>query len=62
MEEIIRLYNQGLSYKDIALTCRCSEYKVWNIMKKSGLKMRGSGNSKPQKVNPFIDFSPESLY
>lgn len=31
-------------------------------MKKSGLKMRGSGNSKPQKVNPFIDFSPESLY
>ena len=62
MEKIILLYNQGLPYKEIALQCKCSEYKIWSVIKKSGISMRGSGNSKPQKLNPFLSFSSEAMY
>lgn len=62
MDDIILLYNEGLSYKEIALKCKCSEYKIWSILKKSDVKMRGSGNSKPPRINPFLSFSPEAMY
>lgn len=62
MEDIISLYNEGFSYSEIAIKCNCSQYKVWDRMKKSGLPMRGSGNSKPPRINPFLNFSPEAMY
>lgn len=60
--KIIELYQKGLSYKEIASIVKCSEYKIWYTLKKNNIKMRGSGNSKPQKINPFVNLTSETLY
>lgn len=62
MEKIIEMYKNGISYKDIAKECNCSEYKIWYQVKKQNITQRGSGNSKPQKLNPFLNISKEGLY
>lgn len=60
--EIIELYQKGLSYKEIANIMKCSECTIWKTLKRNNIKMRGSGNSKPQKINPFSNLTPETLY
>ena len=62
MEKIIELYKSGVSYRDIAKECNCSEYKIWNQIKKHNIPLRGSGKSKPPKSNPFLNISKEGLY
>lgn len=61
MQEIIKEYQNGLSYKELALRFNISTTTVWRIIKSSNIKMKGSG-SKPHLPNPFSSFSREANY
>lgn len=61
MEQLIKAYQEGKSYKDLSIEFGISKVGIWRILKANGAVTRGSGVIK-HLPNPFIAFNRESYY
>lgn len=56
MEKLVKdLYCTGKTVSEIVTILNISSWKIYNILKKDKVVLRGSGNSKFKRKNPFIE-------
>lgn len=56
MEELVKeLYCAGKTVLEITTILKISSWKIYNILKKEKIVLRGSGNSKFKRKNPFTE-------